>query len=186
MNRGKSTSTGLAQRVPLGPGRGQVAPPVANAVHAARIHIPRVRVPVATGPRRVSRIVAEQIREQVQLKEEDSQSEMEVEEEDDVAADYDEDQSVNEQEVETMVGIDELDTDGDQDEIVDPPSTVEPKTRCIWPQMDTKHAERYRKEIQAIREVFEEEIDMYDTAMVSEYSDEIFEYMNQLEVGFPF
>lgn len=187
INRGRFNSTTLAQRVPLGPGRGQVAPPVANAVHAARIPIPRVRVPVATGPRRVSRIVAEQIREEVQIREEDPQSEMEVEEEDIVARDYDEeDQLVNEQEVEAMVGTDESDTEEGQDEIAIPPSTVEPKTRRVWPQVDTERAERYRKEIQVIREVFEDEVDMYDTAMVSEYSDEIFEYMNQLEVRFSF
>ena len=34
----------------------------------------------------------------------------------------------------------------------------------------------------AIRETFEDEVDPYDTTMVSEYADEIFEYMADLEV----
>ena len=53
----------------------------------------------------------------------------------------------------------------------------------IWPEASPEKAERYRRQVQAIRDVFEDEPDMYDTTMVSEYSDEIFQYMSELEVG---
>lgn len=55
----------------------------------------------------------------------------------------------------------------------------------IWPELGTARAQRFQKEVDQIREVFEdmdgeEEL---DPNMVSEYADEIFEYMNELEVG---
>jgi hypothetical protein len=179
MKRGRSNSTTLAQRVPLGPGRGQVAPPVANVVHATRVPISRVRAPVATGPKRASRIIAAQIREEIK---EDPQSEMEIEN-DHVARDYDdEDLIANEREVETMVGVDDSETEDEQDEIAGLPSSVNPRPRH-WPAIDTERADRYRREVEAIREVFEDEVDLYDMTMVSEYSEEIFEYMSELEVS---
>ena len=52
----------------------------------------------------------------------------------------------------------------------------------IWPEAPPERAERYRRQVQAIRDVFEDEPDMYDTTMVSEYSEEIFQYMTELEV----
>ena len=57
-------------------------------------------------------------------------------------------------------------------------------TEYIWPEASPENAERYRRQVQAIRDVFEDEPDMYDTTMVSEYSEEIFQYMSELEVGF--
>ena len=56
-------------------------------------------------------------------------------------------------------------------------------TEYIWPEASPARAERYRRQVQAIRDVFEDEPDMYDTTMVSEYAEEIFEYMSELEVG---
>ena len=53
----------------------------------------------------------------------------------------------------------------------------------IWPEASPERAERYRCQVQAVRDVFEDEPDMYDTTMVSEYSEEIFQYMSELEVG---
>jgi hypothetical protein len=181
MKRGRSNSTTLAQRVPLGPGRGQVAPPVANAVHATRVPISRARAPVATGPKRASRIIAAQIREEI--KEDDPQSEMDIESEH-VARDYDdEDLIANEREVETMVDVDDSETEDELDEIAGASSSVKPQPPQHWPALDTEQADRYRREVEAIREVFEDEADMYDMTMVSEYSEEIFEYMTQLEVS---
>lgn len=43
-------------------------------------------------------------------------------------------------------------------------------------------ASRFRKEIDDIKEVFTDEQDPYDTTMVSEYTDDIFGYMEELEV----
>ena len=56
-------------------------------------------------------------------------------------------------------------------------------TEYIWPEASPERAERYRRQVQAIRDVFEDEPDMYDTTMVSEYAEEIFQYMSELEVG---
>lgn len=56
LKRGRSDSTTLPQRVPLGPGRGQVAPPVANTV-TARVPLARARAPVVSN-KRISRSVA--------------------------------------------------------------------------------------------------------------------------------
>ncbi|KAF9532536.1 cyclin-like protein [Crepidotus variabilis] len=188
MKRGRSDSNTLAQRVPLGPGRGQVAPPVANAVHAARVPLVRNRLPVSTAPRRVSRVIQEQIREEqqqiVNVKEEDFQSEMEVELDEEPLRDYDdEDQLVNEREVEAMIGIDESEAEEEHDDEDPgvPPSSSVARPQRVWPEVDTDRAQRIRKEVDAVREVFEDEVDMYDTTMVSEYAEEIFEYMSQLE-----
>lgn len=179
--RGRSDSTTLAQRVPLGPGRGKVAPPVANAVHAARVPISRIRVPAATAPKRASRIIAEQIREAI--KEIDPQSEMEIENEL-VARDYDEEDLVtNEREVVSMVGIDGNETDEEEDEVAVPPSSVDPRPPRQWPELDIERAEQYRNEVEAIREAFQEVVEPDDISMVSEYSEEIFEYMTELEVS---
>ena len=52
----------------------------------------------------------------------------------------------------------------------------------IWPEASPERAERYRRQVQAVRDVFVDEPDMHDTTMVSEYAEEIFEYMNELEV----
>ena len=52
-----------------------------------------------------------------------------------------------------------------------------------WPEVSTARAMRFRKEIDDIKEVFQDELDEEDTTMVSEYANEIFEYMNELEVS---
>jgi hypothetical protein len=54
----------------------------------------------------------------------------------------------------------------------------------VWPEISTDRAMKCRREIDAIRQTFEDDVDMYDTTMVSEYSDEIFDYMYDLEVRF--
>ena len=53
----------------------------------------------------------------------------------------------------------------------------------IWSGASPERAERYRRQVQAVMDVFKDEPDMYNTTMVSEYSEEIFEYMSELEVG---
>jgi len=162
--------------VPLGPGRGQVAPPVTHAVNA-RIVPSRTRIP--TGPKRVLRVaVTDQILEE---KDDYRQSEMEVE--DDAAPDYDEEELlVNEQEVEAMIGFNESEADEEeQDKLAPlPPATTKPPR--VWPEVPTERAQKYKKEIQSVRERFEDDVDLYDTTMVSEYAEEIFEYMCDLEV----
>lgn len=175
LKRGRSNSTTLAQRVPLGPGRGQVAPPVTHAVNA-RIVPSRTRIP--TGPKRVLRAsVTDRILEE---KDEHRQSEMEVE--DDASPDYDEEELlVNEQEVEAMIGFDEIEADEEEHEELAPLPPVTTKPPRIWPEVPTERAQKYKKEIQSVRERFEDDVDLHDTTMVSEYAEEIFEYMCDLE-----
>lgn len=86
-----------------------------------------------------------------------------------------------EEEVEAMVGV-EVESSEEEEELEET-AKVEPKPPRVWPEISTERAERCRREIDAIRETFDDEVDMYDTTMVSEYSDEIFEYMCDLEVG---
>lgn len=172
MKRGRSDSTTLAQRVPLGPGRGH---PMPNGSTTATARIPpsRARLP----PKRISTrsIIEEQIHEEIEVRAEIIQSEMEIE---DSANEYCDDEVVlvNEREVEAMIGV----QDSDSEEELDEPQQA--KRPRVWPEVSTEHALRYEKEVQSIRERFADEIDMYDTTMVSEYAEEIFEYMNDLEV----
>ncbi|KAI0330204.1 A/B/D/E cyclin [Cubamyces sp. BRFM 1775] len=51
----------------------------------------------------------------------------------------------------------------------------------IWPDISTERAQRYRREIEDIKEHFHDEIEDHDTTMVSEYADDIFDYMQELE-----
>jgi len=84
---------------------------------------------------------------------------------------------IGEREVEAMVAFNESD-DGEEQ----PVEVAKPDQVFTWPEVSPAHAEQYQREIQAIRESFQDEIDMLDTTMVSEYAEEIFEYMNELEV----
>ena len=53
----------------------------------------------------------------------------------------------------------------------------------IWPAISPEAARRYKQEIDDIRRSFTDEVDMLDTTMVSEYAEEIFEYMEKLEAS---
>ena len=173
--RGRSGSTVLAQRVPLGPGRSQVAPPVANTVNARAPPV-RARLSVTTGLRRPTRYLSERIKEDIEVKDEDEHV-MDLETDLDDVQNYEEAIVVKEQEEEPML----MEESEPEDQME--PSTAKKPPR-IWPEFATEPALRYRDEVQAIRESYRDEIDMYDTTMVSEYADEIFEYMGDLEVRF--
>lgn len=70
-----------------------------------------------------------------------------------------------------------------EDEVEEPTKlSAEPKSERIWPEVSTDRRARYRHEVDAIKEVFEDPVDMFDTTMVSEYSEDIFQYMEELEV----
>jgi G2/mitotic-specific cyclin 2 len=169
----------VVQRVPLGPGRSQIAPPIANAINA-RAPVARSRIP-SVNIKRVSRvapptIIVQAEDDDIQLNE--PQSEMDVEE-DVMTADREAETEVSllsgEQEVEAMVGVES----SEDEEVTQPRPT---KVQRIWPDVTTDRRIKCEKEVQAIREVFQDEVDMYDTTMVSEYAEEIFEYMCELEV----
>ena len=86
-----------------------------------------------------------------------------------------------EQEVEAMVGVENSEED-DIEETAQPPLTG---VQRIWPDVATDRRIKCEREVLAIRDVFRDEVDMYDTTMVSEYAEEIFEYMCDLEVCVP-
>ncbi|KAF7985748.1 hypothetical protein HWV62_2370 [Athelia sp. TMB] len=85
---------------------------------------------------------------------------------------------VAEQEVQDMVEY----VSEPEDEVEAPTQIpAEPKPERIWPEVSTDRRARYRHEVDAIKEVFEDSVDMFDTTMVSEYSEDIFQYMEELE-----
>ncbi|TFK40299.1 cyclin-like protein [Crucibulum laeve] len=86
---------------------------------------------------------------------------------------------VNEQEVEAMIGVD--DSEDEELEVTEIAKVPEPKAPRVWPEVSTDRKLKYETEVHAIRAAFEDEVDMYDTTMVSEYAEEIFEYMGDLE-----
>ncbi|EIN03731.1 hypothetical protein PUNSTDRAFT_93743 [Punctularia strigosozonata HHB-11173 SS5] len=87
---------------------------------------------------------------------------------------------MGEQEVEALVGADsdiELEEEVDLD-------AVQAELERVWPDMPTAHRRKCEAEVERIRETFgQEELEpgMMDPSMVSEYADEIFEYMQELE-----
>jgi hypothetical protein len=134
----------------------------------------------------VSRVVTEVAVPTVSpTKEEDE----DVVEEDDMDVEYDpvaeRDADVNsmiagEREVEQMVVV-EVDNHDDEEE-EETAKVYEARPARVWPEVSTERAEHYKREVKKIRDSFEEELDMDDTTMVSEYAEEIYEYMCELEV----
>ncbi|KAH7928087.1 hypothetical protein BV22DRAFT_1103275 [Leucogyrophana mollusca] len=59
--------------------------------------------------------------------------------------------------------------------------TIEAKSPRIWPDVDTERAMRHHREVTEIQRTLEDEVDFFDTTMVSEYAEEIFKYMSDLE-----
>lgn len=180
LKRGRSDSTSCAQRVPLGPGRAPAVPPISNPVNA-RVSVARARASYAT-TRRASRVptstsqpIVVPPQEEVETIKDVPQSEMDIEDEPQDEL-QDEVEVANEREVENMIGVQQSDED---EEPLEP--AQESKPPRIWPEIGTERAARYAKELQAIRETFHDEVDMLDTTMVSEYAEEIFEYMCDLE-----
>lgn len=98
----------------------------------------------------------------------------EIEESEDDSMDIEQDDAVV-REVEAM--IDETDELQDDEKETDPVPVAH-----IWPALSPEAASRYKQEIDRIQATFHDEVDMFDTTMVSEYADEIFEYMERLEV----
>jgi hypothetical protein len=111
--------------------------------------------------------------------EEEHEHEMDIEHEvEDLEADP-ELSIVNEKEVEEMVGIQE--TDIIEEDVQ--PETLEPKSPRMWPDVDTERALKHYRQIAGVQQTYQDEVDLFDTTMVSEYSDEIFSYMAELEVS---
>ncbi len=170
LKHSRSTSQTLTtgpQRVPLGPGRTQSV--VATEAAAARPPLVQIQKPIVSKP----------VPDDILLVDEEPSDRMEVEvvpipveslvefiEVDDSA------QNDSQEVVENMVEVVSPDVDDDVD--------VESFVRQ-WPELATARAQRYRKEVDMVRERFHEEAEE-DLNMCPEYADEIFEYMGELEV----
>lgn len=63
------------------------------------------------------------------------------------------------------------------------PETVEEQAPRVWPEVSTARAHRYQREVDHVRHTYKDPVDEYDMTMVSEYAEDIFDYMNELEVG---
>ncbi|XP_006459343.1 hypothetical protein AGABI2DRAFT_134807 [Agaricus bisporus var. bisporus H97] len=174
LKRGRSDSSSLAQRVPLGPGRAPAAHSIANSTNP-RAAVARARASY-TATRRTSRIATSVSQpviptQEIETVKDHPQSEMDVEE--DLDDQQDDEVEANEREVEDMIGVEQSD---EEEQLAE-----KPKSPRIWPEIGTERARRYAKELQTIRETFHDEVDTYDTTMVSEYAEDIFEYMCDLE-----
>jgi hypothetical protein len=71
--------------------------------------------------------------------------------------------------------------------VVEPPRSPTPEHEAEavprwWTEASPESEARYAAEIAAIRQSFKDEVDEWDPSMVSEYSDEIFDYMGELEL----
>lgn len=69
--------------------------------------------------------------------------------------------------------------------LIEPPRSPTPEVENVprwWTEASPETEARYAAEVQAIRETFKDEVDEWDPSMVSEYAEEIFEYMGDLEI----
>ncbi|KAF7374943.1 Cyclin N-terminal domain-containing protein [Mycena sanguinolenta] len=179
VKRLRSDSTAvLAQRVPLGPGRSQVAPPVAKVVTA--------RVPPTRSLRQSIDVLRRPTRVEpppVAADEEDDEDELEeLQPQEPMSMDVEDDEAVQEEAEEEEP--EEVDPMEDSDEEVEEPEEETEraaKPARVWPDVSTERALQYQREVQAIRDTFQDDVDISDTNMVSEYAEDIFEYMSDLE-----
>nr|WGT79739.1 cyclinB [Flammulina velutipes] len=166
-------------RPSLGPARASLAPAIPNLVNA--------RAPQhSQAARRVHRVPPPTVvvYEDIDEAEEAAMEEDHMEVEDEVRVTeshrYEEEEAVmnfeGEKEVEAMVIVE----DSDEEEVEEECMRRDAEDEYIWPDAPSRKRLRYAQEVAAIREVFEDDPD-YDPAMVSEYADDIFEYMQDLE-----
>ncbi|KIK95439.1 hypothetical protein PAXRUDRAFT_385553 [Paxillus rubicundulus Ve08.2h10] len=174
MKRTRSSSLAAAtgpQRVPLGPGRPETA---ANGPRAstARAQKPSVFKRMSRQETAVPVVIP------TQVVEEETENEMDVEEEVEESEVDPELSLINEKEVEDMVGV--QDTEVIEEE-VPKTETLGSKSPRMWPDVDTELAMRHYKEVAEVQQTYQDDVDLFDTTMVSEYSEEIFKYMSELE-----
>ncbi|KAJ7707779.1 cyclin-like protein [Mycena rosella] len=190
VKRLRSNSTALAaQRVPLGPGRSQVAPPLANPVTARAPPSRGLRqtIPVLANSRRVIRVVPPPVAvddedddDRSEEEERDEEGMMDVEDDEAVQLEVEVEEDDPEEEVEAMAVVEDSEEDQLEDETEEETATAAKPPR-VWPEVSTERAQQYQREVQAIRQAFQDDVDIYDTTMVSEYAEDIFDYMSDLE-----
>ncbi|KAH9009190.1 hypothetical protein EDB84DRAFT_1244328, partial [Lactarius hengduanensis] len=85
-----------------------------------------------------------------------------------------------------IVGDEELENmidEQDRAEVIEKlvPEEEAEASEYIWPDASPNHAIKYQREVDEVRRRFDAEDEEYDATMCSEYADEIFEYMSDLE-----
>lgn len=179
MKRGRSAtldSSSAPQRVPLGPKR----PPVNVATSVSSTSIPnpaplRAQRPTIIRPSETApelhkpALQPTSVPPPVKNVDEADEDSMEIEEQEVV------DEVTQAKSEEHLPRVED---EGPEDEAED-----KVPVQHIWPAMSPNAAARLRNEIEQIQKTFHDEVDMFDTTMVSEYSDDIFEYMSNLEVS---
>ncbi|KAJ3862411.1 cyclin [Lentinula novae-zelandiae] len=181
LKRGRSNSTNNAvQRVPLGPGRSQIAPPVTSTapIRAApgRSSRPSTLNASRRSIRDTSRPIA--IYEDVDMDVEDQLEPVVVLSEEtpsEAASEADANFLTSEPDGNDMVLVEA------EDEDTETVAFQESKAPKVWPDLATQHRLDCERQVETIREVFDDDDDEFDPTMVSEYAEEIFEYMSGLE-----
>lgn len=175
LKRSRSSSLAAAtgpQRVPAGPGRTETATNTSR-ISTARAQKPSVFKRMSRQETAVPVIVPAQVVEAKEI-------EMDVEGVEDLEQEPERIDMFEDKDEQDMVGVQET---GLNSENIPEPEAVESKSPRMWPDVDTEKAMRHYKEVSDVQRTYQDEVDIFDTTMVSEYSDEIFKYMSDLEVG---
>ena len=88
-----------------------------------------------------------------------------------------------------VVGNEELENiidEQDRAEVIENlvPAEASEASEYIWPDVSPNHVVKYQHEVDEVRGRFDAEDEEYDATMCSEYAEEIFQYMSNLEVRF--
>jgi hypothetical protein len=111
-----------------------------------------------------------------------AEDDMDVEDVHDTRREMDDVVIVGDEDLENM--IDEQDSAEVIEKLV--PAEESEASEPIWPDVSPNHAVKYQHELDEVRRRFDAEDEEYDATMCSEYADEIFQYMGNLEVRFCF
>lgn len=177
MKRSRSSSLAAAtgpQRVPAGPGRTETANN-ASRTSTARAQKPSVFKRISRQETAVPVVIPTQVVEE-------KENEMDVEQAQDLQTESELLETLEVKDEQDMVGVQSTCLD---DENIPDLEAVESKSPRMWPDVDTEKAIRHYKEVADIQRTYQDDVDIFDTTMVCEYSDEIFKYMSELEVRCP-
>ena len=176
MKRSRSSSLAAAtapQRVPIGPGRIETANN-ASRTSTARVPKPSVFKRMSRQETAVPVVIPTQVVEEKEI-------EMEVEETEDMQAEPEVVRMLEDKNEQDMVGVQDTSI---SNESIPEPEAIESRSPRMWPDVDTEKALRHYKEVAEVQRTYQDEVDIFDTTMVCEYSDDIFKYMSELEVHF--
>jgi G2/mitotic-specific cyclin 2 len=91
-----------------------------------------------------------------------------------------------------IVGDEELEKmidEQDRAEVIEnlvPTEDADEVLEYIWPDVSPNRAARYQQEVDKVEATFDAQDEEYDDAMCSEYAEEIFQYMGNLQVRFQY